>query len=594
MILAVDKFHQFILPNTVKVFAVSISEFVDALIVAMLLGSQAMAIVNLGSPIVLVVATLSTLLIVGGSTLYANLCGAFNKPEAERVFTISTIAALTVSSFLTLVALPLTGTITSLLCVGDEELIRESSHYIAILIASMPVLTVANVLFGFLPSAGKPNMSSWLMLLANLINVSLDVVFIRFCGMGIEGAAYATLCGYSVALAVYLVLYIRRQVNMRLVRVSLSAFASLKSVCSMGISAALSQLGFVIKVTAGNALVLFFSGQAALIALSVCMQLLSVCSIFVGGIGSSMINITATLQGQRDFAASDLVVRRAYGLIAVCSVVTMVLFYLFASDIAVVYKATEPAEFAMTVRAIHIFSLMILLRSLVIVFMFYVQSIGMSTYASFISLFDGFAGQLPLAYVGCLCFGIDGFWWSFPLTSVLLFIVVLAWNRHLYLSRQPSPFRNLLLIERDTRLQAEESGSELLTNADQSALLLHPMLQDADWHTPLAVYLSDMLQHRCPLKLDYHIRQYPDQLILDIRTSVNDFKNLSLNASEGTQVINEMVLDMNCLCLAKPDIADGMKRDFDELIHEKRGTTWWLHFAVRSKNNRRKILFDMR
>ena len=40
------------------------------------------------------------------------------------------------------------------------------------------------------------------------------------------------------------------------------------------------------------------------------------------------------------------------------------------------------------------------------------------------------------------------------------------------------------------------------------------------------------------------------------------------------------------------DIADGTKRDFDELILEKRGTTYWLHFAVRPSNNRRKILFD--
>ena len=33
---------------------------------------------------------------------------------------------------------------------------------------------------------------------------------------------------------------------------------------------------------------------------------------------------------------------------------------------------------------------------------------------------------------------------------------------------------------------------------------------------------------------------------------------------------------------------------FDELIQEKRGTTYWVHFAVRPKNNRRKILFDCR
>ena len=42
------------------------------------------------------------------------------------------------------------------------------------------------------------------------------------------------------------------------------------------------------------------------------------------------------------------------------------------------------------------------------------------------------------------------------------------------------------------------------------------------------------------------------------------------------------------------DIVDGTKRDFDELILEQRGTTYWIHFAVRPKDNRRKIFFDCR
>ena len=42
------------------------------------------------------------------------------------------------------------------------------------------------------------------------------------------------------------------------------------------------------------------------------------------------------------------------------------------------------------------------------------------------------------------------------------------------------------------------------------------------------------------------------------------------------------------------DIADGTHRDFDELIQEKRGSTYWVHFAVRPSGNRRKILFDCR
>ena len=35
-------------------------------------------------------------------------------------------------------------------------------------------------------------------------------------------------------------------------------------------------------------------------------------------------------------------------------------------------------------------------------------------------------------------------------------------------------------------------------------------------------------------------------------------------------------------------------KNFDEIIFEKRGTTYWIHFAVRPKGNRRKILFDCR
>jgi hypothetical protein len=42
------------------------------------------------------------------------------------------------------------------------------------------------------------------------------------------------------------------------------------------------------------------------------------------------------------------------------------------------------------------------------------------------------------------------------------------------------------------------------------------------------------------------------------------------------------------------DIADETKREFDELILEKRGSTYWVHFAVRPSDNRRKILFDCR
>ena len=37
------------------------------------------------------------------------------------------------------------------------------------------------------------------------------------------------------------------------------------------------------------------------------------------------------------------------------------------------------------------------------------------------------------------------------------------------------------------------------------------------------------------------------------------------------------------------DISDESKEDFDELLIEKKGPVMWLHFAVRPKENRRKV-----
>ena len=58
-------------------------------------------------------------------------------------------------------------------------------------------------------------------------------------------------------------------------------------------------------------------------------------------------------------------------------------------------------------------------------------------------------------------------------------------------------------------------------------------------------------------------------------------------------------VDIRCLDKAQAirygcillDIADGKKMDFDELILEKRGTTIWVHFAVKPRGNRRYIDF---
>ena len=78
--------------------------------------------------------------------------------------------------------------------------------------------------------------------------------------------------------------------------------------------------------------------------------------------------------------------------------------------------------------------------------------------------------------------------------------------------------------------------------------------------------------------------------------------NMKCGGAKGSNHLTGCAIDMRCYgpeqmiryaCLLL-DTADENGWVFDELIQEKRGTTYWVHFAVRPKDNRRKILFDCR
>ena len=78
--------------------------------------------------------------------------------------------------------------------------------------------------------------------------------------------------------------------------------------------------------------------------------------------------------------------------------------------------------------------------------------------------------------------------------------------------------------------------------------------------------------------------------------------NRKCGGAKGSNHLTGCVVDIRCYgpeqmiryaCLLL-DTADENHWVFDELIQEKRGTTYWIHFAVRPKDNRRKILFDCR
>jgi len=78
--------------------------------------------------------------------------------------------------------------------------------------------------------------------------------------------------------------------------------------------------------------------------------------------------------------------------------------------------------------------------------------------------------------------------------------------------------------------------------------------------------------------------------------------NKAVGGAKGSNHLTGCAVDLKCLSPEQLlryatillDQADDTNRDFDELILERRGSRYWLHFAVRPEGNRRKVVFDIK
>ena len=75
--------------------------------------------------------------------------------------------------------------------------------------------------------------------------------------------------------------------------------------------------------------------------------------------------------------------------------------------------------------------------------------------------------------------------------------------------------------------------------------------------------------------------------------------NKAVGGAQNSNHLTGCAADIRCLGIEQAlryattllDISDESKEDFDELLIEKSSRSIWVHFAVRPKDNRRKVMF---
>ena len=545
------KMLYYLIPAMLTGAAFSLSEFVDSMIVANILDSESMGVVQLGSPVIFVCATIYVLLGRGGSTHYAISQGERDPDQAGRVFSVTFITSLVLGLLILLAGFVFFHPLSRLFCTDPALADRFDAYYSAMLY-SVPFLITIMTLTSFLPAAGAPGLCTAVNVVANVVNVTMDYVYIRVFDMGVAGAAWATLTGYVCGAFILVYAIFSKKVGIRKTRPALKDFRMLPELLKTGGASGLTQFCYAVKFAFCNRLALRIGGVAGLIGITLVMQGISVVSIFLSAVVDASAPLLGMLQGQRDYRGQTSVLRRSLLLSLFFSGLCTLYFIIFPASFAWLYDAREGEYLAMALIALPVSSLLYLIRALTVPFTNYLQVIGRKIYAMLISLLDGVGLIIPLSLVMTSVFGINGLWWAFPVSGVFLLAFILIGN-HVIAKKHPDRYTGLLLEQADEapllldvsildnngdisrlseRVQraCEQSGVSPAVSVS-AALLLEEM----------AVYLGNHANSRD--YMDIMMRVYEDEVILNIRNIgpvVNPDRETEKDIRENMLILKKM------------------------------------------------------
>lgn len=271
------------------------------------LGTNQMAAINLVSPVQNIVINFGMGITVAGSVLVAQYIGAKQDKEAKSMANQIFACAMLFSVICASICVLATPGIVSWLG-ADSDTYVHSTVYLRIVILDMPFLFMVNIFQAIHQAQGDTVRPMLLNLLGITLNMILDPLLMLTFGMGVAGAALATLSAKSVP-AVIAFLLLSRKKNAVHLDLKYMRFEKekIKLILSIGLPTAIGgstmQLGFLLM--SKN---VFAYGTQAMAAYGIGNRVNGLISLPSNAIGSA----TATIVGQNMGARQEERAEKGY------------------------------------------------------------------------------------------------------------------------------------------------------------------------------------------------------------------------------------------------------------------------------------------
>lgn len=415
---------EFSVPAIIGMLVNAIYNVVDRLFIGHADGisTNGLAAMTVAFPIMMIMMAFAMLIGVGGSTQFSILLGRKMKKEADAYLGNSIVLMVVFSAIFMTLALIFLDPILSLFG-ASETVLPYAREYISIVLYGTVFQTISMGLNNFIRANGSPNISMISMLIGAIFNIIFDAVLVLGMGMGMAGAALATIGGQALSTVWGLAYFIRNKQTRLTLKCMKPDLRKMGKIIVTGIPAfVMNVVGSVLQAIL-NANLKTYGGDDALSAMGIVNSLQTFLVMPAIGINQGMQPIVSFNFGAKKYGRMQRTLFAAMISATVITTIGWLLSQLLSKTLVNLFT-TDDVVLEMGARFCRSWFLALPVVGPQIVGSNFFQAIGKPVIATFLTLMRQIIALIPLVIIMPMFFDLYGIPCAAPISDCITGIVV--------------------------------------------------------------------------------------------------------------------------------------------------------------------------
>ena len=403
----------------------NIYNVVDTIFIGHYVGPLGIAGLSISFPIQMLSMGIGTMVGVGGASLISRLIGGGDQRDAERALGNGITFSVIFSALLILFILPNVNFWLKLIG-ASENVLPYARDYLVIVTGGAVFNITSNVLLYFVRSEGNARVGMIAMIIASILNIILDAVFIISLGWGVKGAALATVISQLTAMLYTLSYY---TTGSSYLKIRTGNFAPdlkiLKSIFSIGIASFVQTIAGSVSAMFLIRMAVTYGGDIAISAFGIIQRIMMFTMTPGMVLGQTMQPVLGFNYGAKRYHLAIKAITIPAVISMVFSTVAFLVLFFIPEPVIRIFT-TDPQLVAASVFAAKRVFLVLPLFGFFNVGSLVFPSIGKAFESFIIAVARPIVFLTPLVLILPRFWQLNGVWLAFPGSDLLTFLLTVA------------------------------------------------------------------------------------------------------------------------------------------------------------------------